>query len=467
MTAWAPRDDLADARADDWLTTAKASTGEWLKSTFGYGNDPAPVVAPAPPQMDIKLPTAEEWHKSAPWRDLDPPKQVPTPSGTPSAMPTAPGLTPATITSGPRPGQTLQPGESVGSVTLQQGPKPQAGGDYRSYARQVAQQYGLDPDIFERQINQESGFQPWGPDGKPLGSSAGAQGIAQFMPGTAAGYGVDVNDPYSSLDGAARHMRDLLKANNGNYRLALAAYNAGQGNVDKWGEGVFDDDFARGQTRDYVNIILGPGSARPARQSSTNAGAGSPPAASAAPAGTGAPPASAGSPLMMRASIEPEYDGGSGPARDPRRFTPDRNIVPLGPALRGQDALDTDQYGSSRGQNVNPNDPILPHIVTAPVHPWTPPGTRNHPVPGSVREWQEPIEPQPYGPFDPAERNRPVPGDTTEWQDAPHLDTGRYPNIIRDDRQLRLPPALAQRWRAQFGRDPDSAEVAELMGVLS
>lgn len=221
-----------------------------------------------------------------------PVQPVATPSGTPAAMPNAPELVDATITAGPRPDQQLRPGESVGSVTLQQAPKPKADGDYRAYARQVAQQYGLDPDIFERQINQESGFQPWGADGKPLGSSAGAQGIAQFMPGTAASYGVDVNDPYSSLDGAARHMRDLLKANKGDYRFALAAYNAGQGNVDKWGEGVFDDDFAAGQTRDYVNIILGPGSARPARVS-LNAGAGVSPAA---PAAASAPPSGASSP---------------------------------------------------------------------------------------------------------------------------------------------------------------------------
>lgn len=162
------------------------------------------------------------------------PPSAPAPSGAataaPAAMPTA-----SAPTSAPT------------------GPAPAAGGDLRAYARSVAQQYGVDPGIFERQINQESGFNP------SAVSNAGARGIAQFMPGTAASYGVDVNDPYSSLEGAARHMRDNLAKYGGDYRLALAAYNAGQGNVDKYGEGVFGADFANGQTRDYVDIILGPG----------------------------------------------------------------------------------------------------------------------------------------------------------------------------------------------------------------
>lgn len=124
-------------------------------------------------------------------------------------------------------------------------------GELVDYARAVAKQYGVDPDIFVRQINQESGFKV------KAQSGVGARGIAQFMPSTAAQYGVNVNDPYSSLDGAARHMKDMLARYHGDYRYALAAYNAGAGNVDKYGEGVFAPDFARGQTRDYVHAILG------------------------------------------------------------------------------------------------------------------------------------------------------------------------------------------------------------------
>ncbi len=131
------------------------------------------------------------------------------------------------------------PGSSAQVAVPAQGPLP-------DYARAVAQQYGVDPDIFVRQINQESGFQT----GRR--SKAGAAGIAQFMPDTARAYGVNVDDPYSSLDGAARHMRDLLQQFHGDYRLALAAYNAGAGNVTKYG-GV--PPFQ--ETQKYVRAILG------------------------------------------------------------------------------------------------------------------------------------------------------------------------------------------------------------------
>ena len=121
-----------------------------------------------------------------------------------------------------------------------------AQGEYQDYARKVAQAYGIDPELFVRQIQQESGFNP------NARSRTGAAGIAQFMPGTAAAYGVNVNDPYSSLDGAARHMRDLLKKYGGDYRKALAAYNAGAGNVDKYG-----DVPPFPETQKYVRNIYG------------------------------------------------------------------------------------------------------------------------------------------------------------------------------------------------------------------
>ena len=61
--------------------------------------------------------------------------------------------------------------------------------NYRRVARRAARRYGLDPNIFERQIQQESGFQT------DRTSPAGAQGIAQIMPATARGWGVDPNKP--------------------------------------------------------------------------------------------------------------------------------------------------------------------------------------------------------------------------------------------------------------------------------
>jgi soluble lytic murein transglycosylase-like protein len=125
-------------------------------------------------------------------------------------------------------------------------PTVDRGGDLRAYARQAALRAGIDPDIFERQIQQESGFSP------TAKSPAGAQGIAQFMPDTAAGLKLDPSDPYASLDAAAQLDAQNLARYGGDYAKALAAYNAGGGNVDKYG-GV--PPFA--ETQDYVKTILG------------------------------------------------------------------------------------------------------------------------------------------------------------------------------------------------------------------
>jgi len=115
--------------------------------------------------------------------------------------------------------------------------------DYHALATEAANKYGIDPAIFLRQINQESGFNP------SAHSSAGAQGIAQFMPGTAKGLGVNPLDPRSALFGAARLDARNLHAYGGDWKLALAAYNAGGGNARRWQQIP--------ETRNYVNSILG------------------------------------------------------------------------------------------------------------------------------------------------------------------------------------------------------------------
>lgn len=133
-----------------------------------------------------------------------------------------------------------------------QGPTPQTPGDLIDQARQAAIAAGVDPDIFARQIQQESGFQPFNPDGSPKQSPAGAIGIAQFMPGTAAGMHIDPTNPQQSLTAAAQLDAQNLAKYGGDYAKALAAYNAGGGNVDKY-NGV--PPFA--ETQSYVNTILG------------------------------------------------------------------------------------------------------------------------------------------------------------------------------------------------------------------
>ncbi len=96
---------------------------------------------------------------------------------------------------------------------------------YQTLARQDAQQAGIRPDIFSRQMNQESGFQPF------VVSPAGAIGISQFMPTTAAGIGLNPWNPVASLQAAARYMANKLTYYAGDYRKALASYNAGSGAV--------------------------------------------------------------------------------------------------------------------------------------------------------------------------------------------------------------------------------------------
>lgn len=117
--------------------------------------------------------------------------------------------------------------------------------DYRSLASQIAQQQGVPVDLFLRLVNQESGFRP------DVTSPAGAHGLAQLMPGTASDLGVDINDPVQNLTGGARYLRQQLDRF-GTPELALAAYNAGPGNVQKYG-GIPPFE----ETQNYVRSILG------------------------------------------------------------------------------------------------------------------------------------------------------------------------------------------------------------------
>jgi soluble lytic murein transglycosylase-like protein len=95
--------------------------------------------------------------------------------------------------------------------------------DYVALARKAALDEGIDPDIFVRQIYQESGFDP---DAVGL---AGEIGIAQFLPSTAASLGIDPHDPAASLKAAARLMASSVRAYGGDYAKALAVYTAVEG----------------------------------------------------------------------------------------------------------------------------------------------------------------------------------------------------------------------------------------------
>jgi soluble lytic murein transglycosylase-like protein len=128
-----------------------------------------------------------------------------------------------------------------------------ASGDYHAIARQAAVDHGISPDYFERQIQQESGFNPYAV------SPAGALGIAQFIPSTAAGLGIDPLDPVQALNGAATLMADLASQFGGNYAMALAGYNAGpvatQNAINSCGDAWLSCLSA--ETQNYIAIIMG------------------------------------------------------------------------------------------------------------------------------------------------------------------------------------------------------------------
>ena len=100
---------------------------------------------------------------------------------------------------------------------------------YGGVIQQAATENGIPPEILAGLIDTESAFNP------RAVSPVGAQGLGQFMPPTAAEFGVDVNDPVSSIDGAARYLRYLVDYFNGDMNLAIYAYNGGMGNIERYG----------------------------------------------------------------------------------------------------------------------------------------------------------------------------------------------------------------------------------------
>ncbi len=110
----------------------------------------------------------------------------------------------------------------------------------------AASRHGVDPALLKALIRQESGFDP------NAQSPAGAVGLTQLMPGTAAALGVrDPRDPVQAIEGGAKYLAEQLRRFGGDEAKALAAYNAGPGAVQRHG-GV--PPYA--ETRQYVQRVL-------------------------------------------------------------------------------------------------------------------------------------------------------------------------------------------------------------------
>ena len=101
--------------------------------------------------------------------------------------------------------------------------------DYKAIIEDAAIKYNVPAKLIESVIKHESGFNP------AAVSSAGATGLMQLMPSTAKYLGVtDATNPTQNIIGGTKYLRQMLDKFNGDMSLALAAYNAGPGNVSKY-----------------------------------------------------------------------------------------------------------------------------------------------------------------------------------------------------------------------------------------
>lgn len=118
--------------------------------------------------------------------------------------------------------------------------------ELEAYFQKAANEYGIDINLLKAVARQESNYDP------TAVSTVGAAGVMQLMPSTAREVGVEnIMDPEQNIMGGAKYLSQMLNTFNGDVSLALAAYNAGPGNVKKYG-GI--PPFQ--ETQNYVSKVL-------------------------------------------------------------------------------------------------------------------------------------------------------------------------------------------------------------------
>jgi soluble lytic murein transglycosylase-like protein len=119
-------------------------------------------------------------------------------------------------------------------------------GNFESIIQQASKKYGVDADLVKAVIQNESAYDP------SAVSSAGAMGLMQLMPATAANLGVeDPMNPSDNIEGGVKLLRELLNQFGGNLTNTVAAYNAGAGAVQQ-----YDGVPPYQETQTYVNRVL-------------------------------------------------------------------------------------------------------------------------------------------------------------------------------------------------------------------
>jgi soluble lytic murein transglycosylase-like protein len=125
-------------------------------------------------------------------------------------------------------------------------PPPAGAGRWQAAIERAAAANGIDPKLLTAVVWVESGFDP------NAVSHAGAIGLAQLMPATAEGLGVDPYDPEQNLEGGARFLSAMIEKFGGRTDLGLAAYNAGPARVASLYDGGPGVPIAEG----YVSAVM-------------------------------------------------------------------------------------------------------------------------------------------------------------------------------------------------------------------